>query len=214
MRIGVFILSILSSASAAADLAPPVPKGASSTIQRLSCSGPFLKTATHASLVKHFGAKNVAWEMVDGPEGSTYGVTAIFPKDPAKRLEVVWRDEEGRKELLSIDVKTEETVWTAPAGVTIKMPIAEVERRNGKPFLLMGFQWDMWGWVVDWKDGKLLKAAKDLGCDGFTVRFEETGDSSKAAGEGPYASNAKGMRRAKPVVTSFGVGFAYPAPAQ
>jgi hypothetical protein len=33
-------------------------------------------------------------------------------------------------------------------------------------------------------------------------------------GEGPYASNSKGMKKAKPVVAAFGVGFAYPDAAQ
>jgi hypothetical protein len=152
----------------------------------------------------------VAWETVDGPEGSTYQVTAIFPKDPKKRLEVVWRDEAKRKEPLSVDVKAEGSQWTGPGGVALGMPIAEVERRNGKPFTLAGFQWDMWGWVLDWKGGQLPAASKGVGCDSYTVRFEETGDSSNAMGEGPYASNAKGMRAAKPVVAAFGLGFAYP----
>lgn len=201
------------SAAAIADIAPP-PAAKTPAVQQLSCTGPFTKAATHASLVKHFGAKNVAWETVDGPEGSTYQVTAIFPKDPAQRIEAVWRDEAGRKDLLGIDVKSEATLWTGPGGVKMKMPIAEVERRNGKAFMLAGFQWDMWGWVLDWKGGKLPQSAKAAGCDNYTVRFDETGDSSKAAGEGPYASNSKGMKRAKPVVTSFGVGFAYPEAAQ
>jgi hypothetical protein len=197
-------------ASSRADVLPPPPRPA----PVLACTGPFTKAATHASLVKHFGAKNVAWEIVDGPEGSTYGVTAIHPNDPTKRVEVVWQDEEARKNPLSIDVKSETTKWSGPGGVVIGMPIAEVERRNGKPFMLSGFQWDMWGWVLDWKGGKLPAAAKSAGCDNYTVRFDERGDSSKAAGEGPYASNAKAMRKAKPVVHSFGVGFAYPDAAQ
>ncbi len=215
MRIGVCLV-LLTASNAFADVIPipPPPKAADAAIPQLSCREPFVKTATHASLVKHFGAKNVAWETVDGPEGSTYQVTAIHPKDPARRLEVVWRDEDARKDLLGIDVKSETTKWTGPGGVAMRMPIAEIERRNGKPFMLAGFQWDMWGWVRDWKGGKLPAAAKAAGCDNYTVRFDETGDSSKAAGEGPYASNSKGMKRAKPVVDSFGVGFAYPESPQ
>lgn len=214
MRVfGYLVLSCALSVGAMADIAPP-PKPVPQTVQELSCKGPFTKAATHASLVKHFGAKNVGWETVDGPEGSTYQVTAIFPKDPAKRLEVVWRDEAARKDPLSIDVKSQSTLWTGPGGLAVKMPIAAVEKRNGKPFMLAGFQWDMWGWVLDWKGGKLPAAAKMAGCDSYTVRFNETGDSSKAVGEGPYTSNAKGMKRAKPVVDAFGVGFAYPEAAQ
>jgi hypothetical protein len=206
------LAALIGSHMAMADVAPPPPTAPAPQI--LSCKGPFTKAATHAGLVKHFGAKNAVWEIVDGPEGSTYGVTAIYPKDPKRRLEVVWRDEEGRKEPLSIDVKSETTAWTAPGGLTMGMPIAEVERRNGRPFELAGFQWDMWGWVLDWKNGKLPAAAKAAGCDNLTVRFEETGDSAAAAGDQAFASNSKGMKRAKPVVHSFGVGFAYPDAAQ
>jgi hypothetical protein len=202
---------------ALADLLPPKPKPGpkpADAALSLSCTGPFVKTATHASLVKHFGAKNVAWETVDGPEGSTYQVSAIYPKDPKRRIEVVWRDEEGRKDLLSIEVKNHDTLWTGPGGVKMKMPIAAVEALNGKPFMLTGYQWDMWGQVVDWKGGKMPAAAKAAGCDVVTVRLDETGDSSQAMGEGPYASNSKGMKKAKPVVDSFGVGLAYPEAAQ
>lgn len=188
--------------AAFSDAAPEPPAK-----RQLDCKGPFASAATHASLVKHFGASNVAWEMVDGPEGSTYPVTAIYPKDPKLRIEVVWSDENARKNILSVDVKSKKTLWVAPGGLTIGMPMAEVERRNGKPFELAGFQWDMWGWVLDWKNGKLPLAAEKLGCSNLTVRFDETGDSSKAMGEGPYASNTAGMRAAKPVVHSFGVGF-------
>jgi hypothetical protein len=205
------LATLMASQTATADIVPPRPP---QTVSVLTCKGPFTKAATHAALVKHFGTKDAVWEIVDGPEGSTYGVTAIYPKDPKRRLEVVWRDEVGRKEPLSLDVKSENTAWTAPGGIAMKMPIAEVERHNGKPFMLMGYQWDMWGWVVDWKNGKLPGATKAAGCDNLTVRLEETGDSSKAAGEGPYASNSKGIKRAKPVVVSFGVGFAYPDAAQ
>jgi hypothetical protein len=212
MRATIVLLSLIAP-NAYADIAPPPPLKTQASKQ-LSCTGPFSKSATHASMVKHFGAKNVAWETVDGPEGSNYQVTAINPKNPKTRIEVVWRDEAGRKDPLSFDVKSEESLWTGPGGLAMKMSAAEVERRNGKPFMLAGFQWDMWGWVLDWKGGKLPLASKAAGCDSYTVRFDETGDSAGAMGEGPYASNSKGMKKAKPVVASFGVGFAYPEAAQ
>lgn len=220
MRLGlVAAASAALCVSATADLLPPKPQPQpdmmdAKTDFKLSCTGPFAKTATHASLVKHFGAKNVAWESVPGPEGSTYQVTAIFPKDPKRRIEVTWRDEDGRKDLLSIDVDKAETMWTGPAGLKMKMPIAAVEKLNGKPFMLTGYQWDMWGQVVDWKGGKMPEAAKAAGCDVLTVRLDETGDSSKAMGEGPFASNSKGIKKAKPIVDRFGVGIAYPDAAQ
>jgi hypothetical protein len=216
MRLGLFAAAgLVLSAPAFADLLPPKPQAQPAAgDMTLSCTGPFVKTATHASLVKHFGAKNVAWETVDGPEGSTYQVTAIYPKDPKKRLEVMWRDEEGRKDLLGIDVKSESTMWNGPGGLKMKMPIAAVEKLNGKPFMMTGYEWDMWGQVVDWKGGKMPATAKTAGCDVVTVRLDATGDTSKVGGEGPYASNSKGIKKAKPVVESFGVGLAYPEAAQ
>jgi hypothetical protein len=218
MRLGLLaVAGIFVCAPAFADLVPPKPQPQAQTAAGdmvLSCTGPFVKTATHASLVKHFGAKNVAWETVDGPEGSTYQVTAIYPKEPKKRLEVIWRDEAGRKDLLGLDVKSENTMWTGPGGLKMKMPIAQVEKLNGKPFMLTGYEWDMWGQVVDWKNGKMPAVAKAAGCDVVTVRLDATGDTSTVGGEGPFASNSKGMKKAKPVVESFGVGIAYPEAAQ
>jgi uncharacterized protein (DUF1684 family) len=56
---------------------------------------PFSRTSDHARLVTAFGTENVAWQTIHGPEGTTFKESVVFPKDPARRIEVVWWDEKA-----------------------------------------------------------------------------------------------------------------------
>ncbi len=63
----------------------------------IACTGPFAKSVTHASLVKAFGARNVALLDVGTGEGETVKASVIFPRDAARRIEVLWIDEKARR---------------------------------------------------------------------------------------------------------------------
>jgi hypothetical protein len=58
----------------------------------LTCAASFTPDATAATLSATFGAQNVIPETIDGPEGEKINVTAIYPSDPAKRIEVYFKD--------------------------------------------------------------------------------------------------------------------------
>lgn len=188
---------------AAADVIPePKP-------MMLTCAAPFTKDASHESLAKHFGAKNVSFETVPGPEGSTEDVTVIFAKEPKKRLEISWHDAAKRKGLLAASVKAEGSEWLAPGGIAMGTPVDAVEKLNGKPFMVYGYSWDMWGWVADWKGGAMTKIEKDAGCSRLSIRFQVEKASSAISGEGPYASDLKAFRTSKPTVFEFAVGHGF-----
>lgn len=57
------------------------------------CVGPFSDQASDASIATRFGAGNVVCRKVAAGEGETAMRTVIFPRDPALRLEIEWRDE-------------------------------------------------------------------------------------------------------------------------
>jgi len=56
--------------------------------QVIACTGPFAKNATHASLLKAFGVKNVTVQRVGIGEGETVTASVIFPRDPARRIDL------------------------------------------------------------------------------------------------------------------------------
>ena len=173
----------------------------------LGCGAPFTRGATPASLAAVFGRANVIPETIAGPEGAQMNVTAIYPTDPARRIEVVFRNEEERTDLSAVMVSAPGSQWTGPGGLKIGDGIEAVEAANGMPFEVMGFQWDYGGFVADWKGGKLGEAN---GC-APAVRLAPGADSLPAdiVGDGVQpASNLPAMRAAQPKVSAFGISWA------
>lgn len=111
----------------------------------IACRGQFGPKATHADLVKAYGAKNVTFEDVNRAEGDTAKATVIFPKDPKLRLEIEWFDEQKRARPSVITVFGENNRWTGPLGVKNGMTIQEIEKIAGKPFRINGFAFDVAG---------------------------------------------------------------------
>jgi hypothetical protein len=119
--------------------------------EEFSCAGPFGRDASHAGLVKAFGAANVSHEEVFR-SGDSLPMTVVFPKDPERRLMVHWLDGEGRRGVDAIIIRS--PAWSV-AGAAVGMPVAVVERLNGRPFKLTDFLGsDHDGEVSDWQGGK------------------------------------------------------------
>jgi hypothetical protein len=128
--------------------------------EEFSCTGPFGRDASYDDLVKAFGAANVSQEGVFR-NGDTVPMTVVFPKDPERRLVVQWRDRDGHKGLDAVIILS--PAWSA-GGASVGMPIAAVERLNGRPFKLTDFGGsDHDGQVSDWQGGKFA-AALPGGC--------------------------------------------------
>lgn len=178
--------------------------------QVIACTGPFVKSATHASLVKAFGAKNVAVQRVGIGEGETVTASVIFPRDKTRRIEVLWTDEKRRRNPSEIRTGID-AAWRTEHGIRRFMPLAEVEARNGRPFELWGFGFDYGGTTLDWKGGALEKQAG--GCT-LTLRFMMREGPENAAdnagvyiGEQSLMSDSEAMRKAAPVVDAVGLRF-------
>jgi hypothetical protein len=174
----------------------------------VNCAGPFARNATHAQLEAAFGAKNVVYTQVDGPEGSKLNASVVFPEDPKRRLEVLWHDEAARARPSGI-VITGASQWSAPRAVKLGLPLAEVEKRNGKPFKLSGFGTDYGGSVTDWEAGNLDKLG---GVCRMGIRFSaDKGAGSetlgKVSGDNSFSSKDADIRTIKPTVSEIVVGY-------
>jgi hypothetical protein len=176
---------------------------------RLTCAAPFDRGASHASILAVFGKKDVAWTKVDGAEGEAIDATVIFGDVPDRRLELFWADEKARRGLATLSL-SETSVWIAPNGLKIGMSLAAVEKLNGRPFTLSGFDWDYGGFVADWKGGAL--GAKIAGGCTVQVRFTVPDGAPEAAaakvsGDRIFASDDRSMRAVKPVIGRLSFGF-------
>ena len=187
----------------------PAKPSASAQFPNLACTAPFVKNASHARMREAFGAGNVAYQDVPGPEGTTEKATVVFGKDPTRRLEVRWADGKKRSGLLMAQIKGK-SGWVGPNGLRLGMPLEEVEKLNGRAFTLTGFSWDLGGYA-DLSGGALQKPPG--GCH-VNLRFEPTVDLNEAqtneiTGDREISSSLPAMRESKPVVTEVNIGYAF-----
>jgi hypothetical protein len=183
--------------------ATAVPAG-----QTVACNGSFAKDSSHEKLATAFGAKNVAWDDVDGPGGARLKASVLFPNDPRRRLEVVWTKPETRTDMRVIAINGQST-WTAPKGLKLGMTLAAVEKLNGKPFRLTGFDKDTGGTVQSWDAGALAELPG--GCK-VALRFEPDPKISPevrkdVAVSREFESDDTAMKKAVPKVVEILIGY-------
>lgn len=124
---------------------------ASPAATALTCSGPITAGDTAVSLQQRFAGAG-RWETLHGPEASEFAGLVLWPDDPARRLEVIFTDEEpGTVSSVAVGPGSQ---WRV-AGLGLGDPLARVNEANGKPFKLWGFSWDYGGYVSDLGGGKL-----------------------------------------------------------
>jgi hypothetical protein len=136
----------------------------------INCTGVWSPTTSEAALVRQYGRANVVRGPVYVAEGNETRGTIVFPKDEAKRVEIVWRNSRQyqRPEWIRVPAGSR---WTTFAGIRNGTSLADVEKLNGKPFQLSGFDWDFGGLVTDWRKGALAKLG--VPCS-LQVRFDRT----------------------------------------
>ncbi len=175
----------------------------------VACSGVFAADSSHEALESAYNAKNVTFTEVDGgPAGSKLMGSVIFPSDPKRRLEVLWRNEDARTDIYRIAI-TGRSTWTGPKGLRLGMPLAAVEKINGKPFKLKGFDQSNSSATIDWQDGAL--ASLPGGCDigVFFAADPKSPQSAReeAAADQEFISSDAAIRAVKPVVTEILFGY-------
>ncbi len=130
------------------------PKPAAAPANAVTCGGTFAKDATHLKLATKYDSRNIVFGEVDGPDGTKIRATILFPNDPRKRLEVIWNNDAARTDL-SLVVINGRSQWTAPRGLKLGTPLAALEKINGRPFKLSGFDATGAASVLGWEGGSL-----------------------------------------------------------
>jgi len=162
IRLAALVAALVATAS----LAPAAPQPAEGK-NVLQCDGAFARDSSHAKLVQSFGKSSVAFTDIDGAEGEKVKASVIYPDEPRRRVEILWHDEKARARPSTIRVGFK-SQWRTVRGLRIGSELAEVEKINGRPFKLVGFDWDLGGRVSDWMGGTL--ATLPGGCD-FRLAF-------------------------------------------
>jgi hypothetical protein len=132
---------------------------------------------TEADLIARHGRENVIHALVFGSDDGPQDGTVLFPRSEDARLEIVWWNQEARTAPMWI--KAVGSRWTTASGVTVGADLVTVERANGRPFRLAGFQTEAQGVVKSWGKGRLDQPAGPGDClvrIHFQPRYDGTED--------------------------------------
>jgi hypothetical protein len=161
-------------------------------------ASPIGKHTTLDDLVRKYGAKNVVERDVDVGEGETEPGVVLFPGDPARSLEIIWRDEKKKDGPKSVILHGKASRWKAVHGISLGTTLKELEALNRRPFSLYGFGWDYSGAINSWEGGLLEKQAPPL-----VLRLSPPGGTltpEKLAGDSLFSSDDELMQRLNPRV--------------
>ena len=100
--------------------------------------GPITKRTSEADLKRIYGKGNVKDTEVGLGEGETVPGTVLFPDDPKRMIEIVWKDQKRKRSPESIHFYGEKKLWKTSEGIGLGTSLKELERLNGRGFELAG----------------------------------------------------------------------------
>lgn len=121
----------------------------------IDCTGAFSPQTSEQALIAKYGKANVKRDTIYVAEGGEEEGTVLFPNDPKRRVEIVWKNKKGRKSPEWLRVP-DPSGWSV-FGLRNGMPVADLEKRNGRDFRFSGFGWDYGGAVTNWRGGAIDK---------------------------------------------------------
>ncbi|XUM20805.1 hypothetical protein ACRAVF_25550 [Bradyrhizobium oligotrophicum S58] len=171
----------------------------------ITCSSPVSVGDSAKSLMQRYGQEaRIADDLYTGVEDITYRGVALLLQSPEWRIDVSFADETMSR-VARLTVRDAKTSHWNVAGVTIGSTLAQVQKINGKPFLITGIDSDASGFVVNWKGGVLGRPLQG-GCE-IVVRFGQGKDARGAPAGDRVASDNATMRKWGPVVEQIEVRF-------
>jgi hypothetical protein len=174
----------------------------------IACSGVFAKDSSHSKLASAFQSRNVSNTQVDTNSGGKTAASVLYAKDPKRRLEVWWSkaDTKSDTHLIVINGKSD---WIAPGELHLGLTLAELEKLNGKPFKLSGFDGDHVATLSDWDGGTLSALAG--GCKvGISLRADPKAAAATLGGlpaNRAFSSSDASLRAANPIVSEILVAY-------
>ena len=169
-------------------------------------SGVITASTTRRDLVNRFGVRNVSDGDVGIGEGETAPGTVVFPKDPIRAIEILWKDPKTKRSPESLTIGGKASRWKTAHGISLGTSLKQLEQINGKSFVLSGFGWDYSGTVHSWDNGVL---SKDFEGHGRVILRLDTDlkppnlpqpDYDHVTGDGSFSSSDPAMQKINPRV--------------
>ncbi|WP_395747978.1 hypothetical protein [Prosthecobacter sp.] len=151
-----------------------------------------IKPGMTAADIEHaYGKDSLKQQKISGAEGEEIEGAKLFAETD-RELEIVW-DPDNEKKKVVFDIRVIGKAWKFENGLKAGMTVEEVEKINGRPFKIAGFEWD-YGGYANFDGGKL--AGK------VSIRFNPSVENIPPylSGDKQLSSNDKQLRAAKPLV--------------
>jgi hypothetical protein len=116
-----------------------------------------------AALVAKYGKDAITYDTIWGAEGF-FSMGTIIKTERYSHVEITWMSETTRTDIISVTLVSDQDwyadsinngIWKSNRGITLGMPIEDLQKLNGHPFTFSGFGWDYAGSVLDWQKGNL-----------------------------------------------------------
>lgn len=175
--------------------------------RQIDCRGAFARDSSHIRLAQVFGPDNVIFTDVEGPDNSKIPASVLFPRDPSRRLEMLWNNLTSRSGT-NVIVINGKSAWSAPRGIKLGTQLAAVEKLNGKPFKITPFGADG-STAADWQEGEMLKLQGGCKIGMRFVADPRTPQEARAqlASAKELLSSDPNVRALRPTVAEILIGY-------
>jgi len=171
-------------------------------------AGSVSRSSSEAELRRTYGTSVLDSFRIELGEGETAPGTVLYPADSLRRAEILWRDTVSRKTPQRLVLRGTRSLWQVGPGVSLGSSLKELERLNGRPFILAGFGWDYSGVVTDWKGGALDSALTGIKLYLIPApQQQESAAYSEVLGDRDYSSSLPAMQELNPRVYQIFVDF-------
>lgn len=120
--------------------------------------GDITAETSETDLIKAYGRANVVDKGLDNGNGETEENTVLFPRDPLRRIFIVWKDPARKSHPANISIVSpiaRKSAWSTVHGISLGTSLKQLQDLNKKPFSLWGLAVDDPGTVISWGNGAL-----------------------------------------------------------
>ena len=160
------------------------------------------KKTAYSDIIKMFGKQNIKNDKVYIGEGESTPATIVFPKDNFKKIYIVWKNIKSKNEVREIRVEGEKSIWKLENGITLGTTLKELEKMNGKSFVLLGFGWDYEGAVTSWDNGQLSSISETVALRLNGGNKISESELSQVSGDSEFSSSNPVIQKMNPGVQS------------
>jgi hypothetical protein len=178
---------------------------ASWQLDPLGIEGSITAQTTEKDLIDVYGSSNVEPIDVQLGEGETEPGTVLFPNDPMKRIEIMWKDKSKKAFPKRVQLTGDKSYWKTIHSISLGTTLKELEKVNKRAFTLAGFGWDYSGTIHSWEGGKLenlldSKAGVWIRLNDRTINKVTDKEASSVLGASEFHSDNPVMQKIDPTI--------------